>query len=229
MPRPLRQIVTEHDGRYLFRYRFDDGISIWTRWEPEQTFYRFPAGSKFLVPNRFEALIDLPAVPAWTIRLDFEEYDGRPACQTLSIGPKASGPLVEPNGDDLRKIPVRRLIRLAITSVLHVEPSRASRKGQAQHVGQPPSLDDFEAAFTAVEHGDVAPGRRRELDDDHYRRVAAIYREQEPTGKPTQGVARTMLTSVSTAARWVMKARELGYLGPTAKGRPGEIRERGTT
>jgi hypothetical protein len=69
-------------------------------------------------------------------------------------------------------------------------------------------------------------GRRRALDDGHYKDVASVYRAAHKRGQPaTRAVAEHFGVSPRTAEGYVAKARELGHLGPApAKGAKGEQR-----
>ena len=69
----------------------------------------------------------------------------------------------------------------------------------------------------------VEPERGRRLDDAHYRAVAVVYSSALAAGdNPLQAViedAPWSPTTKPTASRWVARARELGYLPPTDRGR----------
>jgi hypothetical protein len=73
----------------------------------------------------------------------------------------------------------------------------------------------------------VPPQRGKELGDEHWEKVAEVYRAALMAGKnPTQAVADTFQRPYSTAARWVLRARKAGKLGPPpAPGQPGEKRD----
>jgi hypothetical protein len=62
-------------------------------------------------------------------------------------------------------------------------------------------------------------GRPVSLTAEHYAQVAEIYRAAVPSGAPVQAVADHYTTSPGTAARWVGKARTLGLLPPTTRGK----------
>jgi hypothetical protein len=71
------------------------------------------------------------------------------------------------------------------------------------------------------------PRRGSPITDANLNAVAERYREALERGDPpTQSVARELNVARSTAARWVTKARERGFLGPALQGRAGEA-ERG--
>ncbi len=58
--------------------------------------------------------------------------------------------------------------------------------------------------------------------DEALRFVALAYRLAYALGEaPTKGVMERLKLPRSTAGRWVMRARERGYLGPTTPGAAG--------
>lgn len=63
-------------------------------------------------------------------------------------------------------------------------------------------------------------GRRR-YPPEHFADVARVYRSNVEGGRPTLSVADAFGVGKSTAAKWVARARSLGYLAPTTKGRAG--------
>lgn len=69
----------------------------------------------------------------------------------------------------------------------------------------------------------VEPERGRRLDDEHYRAVAVVYGSALAAGRnPLRALieeAPWSPTTKPTASRWVARARELGYLPPTDRGR----------
>jgi hypothetical protein len=69
-------------------------------------------------------------------------------------------------------------------------------------------------------------GRRRPpLSDDTLVAVSEVYRKAHATGaSPTKAVQRHFHVSRSTAGRWVGRARQQGYLGPTRERQAGELR-----
>jgi len=62
-----------------------------------------------------------------------------------------------------------------------------------------------------------APGRPALYGAEHYRKVAEVYSKGLPTG--TLAVANELHASKSAAGKWVARARELGLLPPTVKGK----------
>ncbi len=55
----------------------------------------------------------------------------------------------------------------------------------------------------------------------HFADVAAVWREaQQQSSTPTRAVQERFKVSYSTAAHWVVRARKMGLLPPSAKGTP---------
>lgn len=53
----------------------------------------------------------------------------------------------------------------------------------------------------------------------HFREVAEVYLDALIGGKPTLAVAERFVVSKSTAAKWVARARQIGLLDPTQRGK----------
>ncbi len=67
------------------------------------------------------------------------------------------------------------------------------------------------------------PRRGSPVSDGDLREVAKLYRTAyERDDPPTRTIADTMHVSRPTAARWVGKARERGFLGKAKRGQAGE-------
>lgn len=67
-------------------------------------------------------------------------------------------------------------------------------------------------------------GGRKGYGDDHYATVAEVYATAWADGvHPTKAVAEHWLIAKTTAAKWVSRARDLGFLEPTTRGRPGGV------
>lgn len=59
---------------------------------------------------------------------------------------------------------------------------------------------------------------------DHFQRVAEEYRHAyRATRAPIKELAKQMHASEPTVRRWVQRARDMGYLGPSASGKAGEF------
>jgi hypothetical protein len=67
-------------------------------------------------------------------------------------------------------------------------------------------------------------GGRKGHGDRHYAAVAEVYAiAWAGGGHPTKAVAEHWSVAKTTAAKWVLRARELGFLQPTTRGRPGGV------
>lgn len=67
-------------------------------------------------------------------------------------------------------------------------------------------------------------GGRRGHGPAHYADVATVYADAwAKGGHPTQAVSGHWTVAKATAAKWVARARELGFLEPTTKGRAGGV------
>ncbi|MGH2787213.1 MAG: hypothetical protein ACRDJV_04805 [Actinomycetota bacterium] len=208
----------DYEGWSALVYHLEDGTRIDARYKPDVDFIEYPVeGSGRFLPERFEVLIDEPEHP-YEVRLDFELLDGRPSCQVLCVRSRYTGPVVEITSEKLRKVRVRELISLAIRSVIH--PSDEPVEGQRRK-RRLPTLDDFAEMLEAP--GAAPLPSNAQLPDEHYEKVAHLYRTALGAKEhPTRFVAEQLYKSRSTAARYVMEARERGFLGETEKGRAGE-------
>lgn len=125
------------------------------------------------------------------------------------------------SGELLRTIPVARLVREAVTAAMNKV--RELPDGRVVPlITDQGDRDEFYASFAG---GMRQPRRGSPLSDDHLRRVADLYRAALERGDPpTQTIADEFPVPLarSTAAKWVMKARERGFLGPAMQGKAGE-------
>ena len=75
-----------------------------------------------------------------------------------------------------------------------------------------------------LEQAGKAKPRQTRLTPAYFGEVAMVYEEAYRAGiNPTQAVASRFDKSKSTAAKYVMKARELRFLGPTEQGKAGGV------
>lgn len=83
-------------------------------------------------------------------------------------------------------------------------------------------LEQLSAALhQAINARDTA---RNRISDEHLQDVARVYREAiDDLIPPKKAVSSAFHVSISTAGRWVGKARERGLLGPTLPGKKGEL------
>jgi hypothetical protein len=85
----------------------------------------------------------------------------------------------------------------------------------------PETLERAERTFRAVQASRPRGGRKPTYGPEHYAEVARIYTAAwRSRASPTKAVEAWGSVSYTTAAKWVAKARALGLLPPTTKGRP---------
>jgi hypothetical protein len=159
------------------------------------------------------------SAPAYVITLDFAYVGGRVECVRVAIG----GDLEDPGSPDpspvtasvLRGIPLRRLVDEAL-----VEHTRTLRRWARERWprGQRPALLAERVAAAEASLG-RPPGRPPMYTEDHFKEVAATYDSAYAArDHPTEAVADEWDVSIPTAAKWVARARQLGFLRPTKRG-----------
>lgn len=153
-------------------------------------------------------------------------------CVGLCLLPVEGGEVPPLNSSTLRQLPIARLVAESHTQRLADLAEELSSFDEALQLG---AISDADRDMLGREQTDEiasrgpGPERRRggrpRLGDDHYREVAANYLAAYATGRRdvTQQVADQMNTSKSNAAKWVSRARRLGYLPLTTKGKAGGI------
>jgi hypothetical protein len=202
---------------------------LWVRYDEEVAFLPYGA---WVIPASFEVVIEMPQQLPYTVSLRFSVTDDRPVCNSMTLEPERRYRAIFPTGDGgiggwlyhpvrteltskgLREVPVGRLQRQAVLAAIHAPRGVGERP-------RPHRLEDWADIYAAQQD---APSRKPgdRLDDDHYRKVAEIYRQA--TRSPTAEVAKKLNASRSSAGRWVMVARQKGFLGETTRGKPGEVR-----
>lgn len=198
-----RSVVRRPDGRIWIALRKQLG------WPPRRRGSPAPES-----PSR---------VPAGTyvVTLDFAEVGGRLECVRFEIGAdvdEPNAPVPAPlTASVLRGVPLRELIDQTL-----FEQTKNLRRW-AREAG--PTGRDARALRdrVAAAEGSLgrAPGRPPEYSDDHFKLVADAYtRAWKINRPPRQAVATQWQVSPSTAAKWVARARKMGFLPPTKRGRP---------
>jgi hypothetical protein len=92
-------------------------------------------------------------------------------------------------------------------------------------IREPDRVAELEAKVKALEAGQHKKGRPPKYGADHYIQVALVYEAAYKNDlDPTRAVAGHWSVSPSTASNWVSKARKLGLLGETTRGKPGGVR-----
>lgn len=163
-------------------------------------------------PKRFTATIELAGCEA-TLELELDD-ENVPRCRALAV---RAGEVTD---ETLREIHVAELAALALAEA--ARPYEPSAPGV---VRMPifPAPADRERAYERFVEGARRPRQGSRVDDETLSQVADLYRAAVAAGDPpTAMIGKTMNASRSTAARWVTKARERGFLGPALRGRAGE-------
>lgn len=178
--------------------------------------------------------ISEPLQGPWNVTYHFAEVDGRFECVGLDVRSFRAEPTVEVDEEGrpmaklnyrtslgglppapvttalIRELPVASLIRVARRDLRDVAISAARQPGQPAAKRR---------ALREVAEEFVERPRRR-YDDAHFARVAEVYVTAWKAGKPpTLAVSEEMKASRSAAAKWVAKARKMGLLGETERGR----------
>lgn len=163
----------------------------------------------------------------YLVALHFEDSDGGPRCVGVQLWaarhPEEADASVEIDTTVWRSVPLGRLIREA--TVRQVELAEAVARHHerlaALYGGEVSVIRaEAEASLEAWSRRGPAPRYGRE----HFAAVAETYAAALVAGeRPTKAVATRFVVSKSTAAKWVAKARDLGLLGSTERGRAGGI------
>ncbi len=174
-------------------------------------------------PRRSSAPASASQTPAGTylITLDFAEVDGRLECVRFAIGTDVEDPdAPDPaplTASALRAVPLRELID--DTLFQQTKSLRRWARAAGPSGGEASDLRDRVAAAEASLGR--APGRPPEYTEDHFKLVADAYtRAWKINLPPRAAVATRWQVSRSTAAKWVARARQMGFLPPTERGRP---------
>lgn len=160
---------------------------------------RYPARHRR--PARFTAQAEGAHLPH-LVRLDFTRESEVYVLAGLHLTERDTARPIGFGQQHLRGIPVRELADEARRLVTH--PDERSDPSEV-----------FQWARD-LRHTPVEPRQGVRLDDDHYRRVADVYRNAELSGDPpVKAVAIALAGSarkLRTANRWVRTARDRGFL-----------------
>ena len=174
----------------------------------------------------------------WWVYLRFGEVAGRIEC----IGVEVMG---NPDGKDqapltalaVRRLPVGRLVdrarreyRERLQAASGLDPSPGDWNPDTPQEERQPILDQLRAGIRARlplverEFASERKGRPSLYGPEHFARVVEVYlKTLSAGGNPTAEVARRFGVTRSAAAKWVARAREMGLLPPTTRGRAGAI------
>lgn len=141
-----------------------------------------------------------------TLEVDAEDAD-------IPTG-KAVGVLVHSarglDASELRQFPWRRVIASAVAT------------HRARHLNTIEAWQTVGASQSTSDRSPRPPGRPP-ISPAHYQHVADRYRELVRQGDkaPVTQIAKDSVVSRNTAASWVSRARQRGFLEPATRGRPG--------
>ena len=167
----------------------------------------------------------------WRLQLHWDFIDGRWAVTGLTIRscPDATGPADTPSEADSPSESEH-----AVDSTLPIQPRElTSRELRALHLSDLATRQESSWQRLLIETSRAAvpsagqesparhegPGRPPLYDKGHFAEVARIYSDayRNQPRNPTMKVAKDFRVSRSTAAKWVAKARDLGFLDRTRK------------
>lgn len=150
----------------------------------------------------------------WLVRIEWGVVDGRIECVGLHLQQVPDTPLKAFNTSVLRSIPLGSLVEEArgrhIRSLRKLQALPAPRELRRRAAEQ---LESFQAGKKGK------GGPRLQYGAEHLAQVAEVYLKS--ANKPTTAVAQHFKVPYSTAAKWVARARRIGVLAPTTKGKAG--------
>jgi len=153
------------------------------------------------------------------VGIDIHTYDDCESgvySQSVGIG----GPIRPLKARDLRGVPLGRLEQESRQSGT-ISALDADLRRLIGEAPLPSELDPWQREKRRT------PGRPRVYDDEWFRSVAEIYLTAHRAGRPpTKAVAESHDVSKSTASKWVARARRLGFLAPTSRGKPSGVSRR---
>lgn len=164
-----------------------------------------PYLGSLLLPRAFEVTVKDPELP-YDVHLSVKVADGVPRVVKLTCSQRRAGPEVDGRG--LRSIPVQELLAAAV---------KERARGAGKRRSRP--LVDGSLPPSAV----LADRQRQPMTDELLMEVATVYRSAEPLGKPVEMVAEYFSSEErriprNTVRRWVMEARNRGFLEPSKQG-----------
>jgi hypothetical protein len=170
------------------------------------------------------------------INLTWQVRNGAPECIDVHIERAEGGHEIRVSG--LAGIRIEDCLGLAVKLMLSLRDDRSDEPGPTNRAIaawlEPATLTtageietarfwfDFDRGRDAVAQTEAArAGRKVKITDALLREVADIYRANV-SDKPTEAVAEHFDKGHRTAALYVKRARERGFLGPAIKGKAGE-------
>ncbi len=184
---------------------------------------------RLILPSRFQVHVDDERLPAACL-IEVELYPGgRFQIDRVSFWRRLGD--VDITGETVRRVPLRSLVREALGIAAFSVHRAAGGEVVVDRPGVAPRLRRLVRHLVEDEiRKKTGPRRRRrQHGDEHYRKVAEVYREARARGRrdPTNAVYEWATKAKvncarSTAGRWVMEARERGFLGKARPGAAGE-------
>jgi hypothetical protein len=180
-----------------------------------------------LIPRRFKTKLDRVRAEGpraglhVELVIEVEDDRGAARCRELYVTPHEEDGTV--TKQTLSKLPVDALVRYAIAALampLKTAPDGTLIQDFAQAAARGGAIIGVYERFARATR---RPRSGSPLTDENLRKVATVYRAAVENGHPpTKTVAEAMHVARSTAARWVAKSRERGFLGPALGTRAGE-------
>jgi hypothetical protein len=164
------------------------------------------------LPSRFTTVIEGDWLP-YRVELDLAATPGDVTCLAVRLEAREDGDPVTARG--VRDVPLGECIRLATAS---------SRRVVREEDGQ--LVIELAGPLGEMEEFDLGSRPQRRVDKARLREAADIYVDAKEN--PTKAVRERHSQgpiSYSTAARWVMEARRLGFLPPAKRGRASATKE----
>ena len=154
----------------------------------------------------------------WSVTCHFAVVNGRRECvgidvRSFKIDDDGAYRLLR-RGSRLEVVTAALIRSLPVASL--IRDLRRGLSDVARHAANDPERSEEDRTTLLARSSELAKSPRRVHDDDHFARVADIYRDAWSAGdSPTKAVAEQMGTTRSAAAKWVSRARQLGLLGAT--------------
>lgn len=161
---------------------------------------------------------------AWEWTLEWDVLDGRVECvgfrlRAIPFG-RSPGPRPQLAPGQVRPLTASVLRQFPLGSTVANARGRQQKMLKRLRRAAPGHEKAIDARLAEWERQrSVRPGRKG-YGADHYSKVAEIYREAAALGNaPTRAVAEHFVVSKSAAAKWVARARGIGLLPPTQRGK----------
>jgi hypothetical protein len=191
-------------------------------------------GEQFELPSRFFATVEPGELDLPICHLTVTIEGGQPVCDGVRLERRPGAPPIR--SATLRRLHIPDYVDLAADSFGQwVIPGKGPitvtfPDGETYPLRSAPSGDDHVATpisgmtrtpeYKAAKR---APRERGRVTDETLQEVARVYREALIARRPpTREVEAVMHRSRSTAGRWVMRARQKGFLGSARPRRAGE-------